>query len=45
MTGPEAWALAWPLVPWEDASPEDQRLFRDHASSLSRYIADKEVSA
>ena len=37
----ELWYEAWPEVPWDEASDEDKRLFRDHALSLLRYRLDK----
>jgi hypothetical protein len=33
----QLWALAWPEVPWMDASPEDKKLFLDHSNSLYWY--------
>lgn len=36
-TAQSLWALAWPDVPWEDASDEDKRLYADHADSLNRW--------
>lgn len=33
----ELWHLAWPEVPWLSASPEDVRLYTDHADSLRMF--------
>lgn len=30
----DLWAIAWPDVPWTEASERDQQLYRDHAASL-----------
>lgn len=36
-TAQSLWALAWPDVPWEDASEEDKTLFEHHADSLNMW--------
>lgn len=33
-TAEDLWAIAWPDVPWSEASAKDQQMYRDHASSL-----------
>jgi len=37
----ELWVEAWPLVPWEDATPEDKHLFLVHSLSLADYEGSK----
>ena len=36
-TAIELWEEAWPDVPWMIASPEDRKMFREHANSLYWY--------
>jgi hypothetical protein len=36
-TAEDLWALAWPDVPWDEASPRDQQMYRDHAASLQMW--------
>lgn len=36
-TAEELWAMAWPEVPWVAASPQDRKMFLDHANSLATY--------
>jgi hypothetical protein len=33
----ELWHQAWPEVPWLSATPEDVRLYMDHASSVAMF--------
>ena len=37
LTATELWHLAWPEVPWLSATPEDRKLYVDHANSLYWY--------
>lgn len=37
-TARELWGLAWPEVPFEEASAQDAHLFFDHAESLNLYL-------
>jgi len=41
-TTEELWALAWPDVPFSEASLVDRRLFAAHAESLNMYNDAKE---
>lgn len=41
-TAEELWHQTWPDVPWTAASPQDRRLFTDHADSLNLYNASRE---
>lgn len=43
-TAEALWALAWPDVPWYEASPEDQELFITHAQALNEYWGSVEGS-
>jgi len=42
LTVEEVWSLAWPDVPWDEASPEDKRMFTLHTGSLNFYLATRD---
>jgi hypothetical protein len=37
LTAEELFALAWPDVPWTEASAADRKMYLDHAHSLTVY--------
>ena len=37
LTAEELWAEAWPEVNWHEASPEDHKMYLDHAASIAEY--------